>query len=220
MEETAVKRKRSKKGAIIFIAVLLALLALSLPLLFLDIDDLFERAPVREIKYYPADFTNSIWDSEEYASYFPLYLRICEDGFANYETTPFSNIEEAKISFADAEKYQHGASAIANYFYATLVGCDSVEEEKAFRALFTEDYEDGIPTFFPGQKVYNIQMFYEGQGDGGTEIWKVSFDIVKNDGTVFNYTGARDGGNARFFLKSGTDGVYRISDIVGIVKVN
>ena len=217
------------------LAVLL-LAAILIPLSFVNWNALFHPARYEEIEYYDPDYRGDIFENEEYLSHLgkELSVTVCTPGEVEYNH-PFTDRESAEAVFAEIGSYGRGAGTIGAYLSALMNGCDTPAEQKVFRALFAEDYKifggkgrvsaketsSELPLSFPPQKIYNVRLDYAGKYEHEgktTDRWKVSIDVVKNDGTVLNYFGARDGGEAWFLVSE--EETPRIVLISGIIPMN
>ncbi len=216
-------RKRKKKRAVIFGTVILVLLVVTTALSSVDYNRLFEKIAEKDrtdVVYFPPEYGADIFENEEYMSHVgsDMAVRIRADGIAEY-TYPFSDLETARQAFGELENYGYGAGVLGRYFCALLSGCISERELRAFYDLFSEEYENELPISFPPQKIYGIKVEYWGKyeyEDRLTDRWRVSYEIVRNDGTVLNFNDSRDGGEAWFLLEESSEGNYRISVINGI----
>ncbi len=227
-EKRQEKKHAPKRTALICIAAVLLLLAISIPLTFIDYDALFlkisEKHGKEEIIYYPADYQSPIFENEEYRSHFgeDMTVKIKEDGFAEY-AYPFTDMASAEEVAEKLQDYKNGAGVLGKYFYALLCGCDEPEEQKNFLGLFAEEYRKELPRSFPPQKVYNIRLEYCGdyeyEGEK-TKRWRVSYEVVRNDGTVLNFSDSRDGGEAWFLVREGTEDADEIRMIAKIKYMN
>lgn len=223
------KKMGKRKPALIFIAVLLILLAIGIPLCFVDFNALFSTLPKeREIQYYDEDYRENIWENEEYLGHMPLSVRIKVDG-ASSLVYYFEDMASAEETFKSLTDYGSGSDVLAEYFLAMLRGGRSKQNVDAYKALFTQECRTALPDLFPNrfppQKVYDISLTLNSTStDTATAVssaeWAVSFNVVRNDGSVLNYTGARDGGEARFLLKRMPGGDYLIEEIRGIQYLN
>ncbi len=224
---------RNKKSAVILLAVLLALLAVVGALATIDYDSLFDKVIARPpVNYYEPAIGENIWENEEYMAFTygsMLSVNVCEDGFFSNMYT-FEDAESAEEAFEKAGKHQNGMSVLSDYFYTLLCGCDTPAEKSRFKALFSEEFQINrgkrqLAGAFPAQKIYDLHFDYVGEDlcyDKQTScyVWLVSYRIVRNDGTVLNYSSGLEHGKARFYVEQRSDGGYSIKEIVGIDQVN
>lgn len=231
-EQKGKKRGRSKKGALILLALLLVMLVALCALAAVDFDAIKDSIfkDTGKVNYYQPIYGENIWENEEYMShaFAAMKISVCEDGFF-FDEYAFGDADSAEEAFAQAGKHQNGAAVLSDYFYALLNGCDTPGEKARFKALFSEEFQinrgkSELPGGFTCQKIYDLQFQYMGEEigyDGVTlcQAWMVSYRIVRNDGTVLNYSSGLDNGQARFYVEETSEG-YRIKEIVGIYKVN
>lgn len=208
---------RKKRLALIFILSMLLLLAITLPLLFLDFGEVKDRLfPVKkqEIHYCAPDYQSNIWTDESYLKILGQkgYLEL-EGGLKFY----FRNQESAEEALSQLAQETHGGAVLSAYLNNLLTGAEGETIQK-FYALFSPAYEGTLPNRFPMQKLYGIRLEYQGTNDRQFEEWIVSFSILENDGTVVRYLASRDEGEARFVLEERGDN-YFIREIHGIVPV-
>ena len=232
-EETgAVKRGRSKKGAVILIAVVLCLLVVVCALAAVDFDAIKDKMfeDTGKVEYYQPVYGENVWENEEYLAhaYAAMKIGVCEDGFFTAEY-PFGDADSAQEAFEKAGEHQNGASVLAKYFYSLLCGCDTPAQKTRFKELFCKEFlikrgRSQLPGGFTCQKIYDLQFVYQGEeasydGTATCQVWMVSYRIVRNDGTVLNYSSGLDNGQARFFVEETAEG-FRIKEIIGIYRVN
>ena len=218
--------KNRKRKALIFLIVLLVAAAVILPLTFVNYDALFKKLTGREeqqIIYYPADYESDIFQSEEYLSHIgaDMTVTVNADGIGAY-TYPFTDTESAAEAFGALDAYNNGAGTLGKYLQALLTGCDSRAERENFITLFFPDAQKDQPLSFPPQKIYNIRLVYSGvyEYEGQQhDLWKVSLEVVRNDGLALSWLSARDGGEGWFLLRDGGEG-YRIALISPILPMN
>ena len=227
------RRPRSKKGALTVLTVVLVLLVVVSALAAVDYDSLFGKVlggKLPQPEYYEPDYFENIFENREYMQYAFSEMRIAVKEEGGYSTNyTFGDSESAEEAFLKAGAHKYGARALSDYFYTLLNGCNTPAERGRFHAQFSDTYrilgkEDSAPGAFPAQKVYDLHFEYQGEKEAfdGTLCyhWLVSYRVVRNDGTVLNYSSSADGGQARFFVEAMADGSYRIKEIVGIFKVN
>ena len=218
--------KNRKRKALIFLIVLLAAAAVILPLTFVNYDALFQKLTGREetkITYYPADYESDIFQSEEYLSHIgaDLTVTVNADGIGAY-TYPFTDMESAAEAFGQLEAYNCGAGTLGKYLLALMTGCDSRAEQTAYKELFFPEAQTDLPLSFPPQKIYNIKLIYAGTYDyegAQHERWKVSLEVVRNDGSALSWLPARDGGEGWFLLREDENG-FKIALIAPIGSMN
>ena len=218
--------KNRKMGALIFLIVLLVAAAVILPLTMVNYDALFKKLAGREetkITYYPADYESDIFQNEEYLSHLgaDLAVTVNADGIGAY-TYPFTDMESAAEAFGQLEAYNCGAGTLGKYLLALMTGCDSRAERENFRALFFSDAQKDLPDSFPPQKIYGIKLIYAGTYDyEGVqhERWKVSLEVVRNDGSSLSWLSARDGGEGWFLLRDDGSG-FKIALIAPVLGMN
>lgn len=225
-------RSRNKKGAVILIAVILVALVVVCALAAVDFDAIKDGLfkDTGRTDYYQPVYGENIWENHEYMShaFAAMKIGVCEDGFFSDEYA-FGDADSAEEAFERAGSHQYGAEVLADYFYALLCGCDTPAEKSRFRDLFSVEFQinrgkSELPGGFTCQKIYDLRFDYQGEEigyDGTTtcQVWLVSYRIVRNDGTVLNYSSGLDHGQARFYVEETAEG-YRIKEIVGIYKVN
>ena len=152
-----------------------------------------------------------------------MTVTVNADGIASY-SYPFADTASAKEAFAQLDAYNGGAGTLGDYFYALLTGCDSRAEQQDFRALFTKEAQKDLPLSFPPQKIYNIRVVYAGTYDyegQKHERWRVSLEVVRNDGSALAWLPARDGGEAWFLLRDdGPETGFKIALISPIKSAN
>ena len=224
--------RRSKKGAIILISVILGMLVVVSALAAVDFDALggtiFDE---REEVYYDPIYGEDIWSNEEYMQHAFYDMRISVDEGEGYVSEySFGDADSAAEAFLAVANRPNGAKALSDYFYALLNGADTSGEKMRFRALFSENYrinrgKSELPGGFTRQKVYDLKFEYLGQdvsfdGESTCYCWLVDYRVVRNDGTVLNYSSGVDGGQARFFVEPTADGGFLIKEIIGIYRVN
>lgn len=212
-----VEKKRKKRLALIFILSMLLMLAITLPLLFLDFGEVKERLfPIKrqEIHYCAPDYQSNIWTEKNYLTVLQQkgYLEL-EGGLRFY----FQDKESAEEALSQLAQENHGGEVLSAYLSSLLAGAERDAIQK-FYSLFSPSYEGTLPNRFPMQKLYGIHLKYQGMNDQQLEEWIVSFSILENDGTVVRYLSSRDEGEARFVLEERGDS-YFIREIHGIVPV-
>lgn len=232
--DKAQDKKRAKIVLLIILIALAVVLALVSVVSALG-EGLGEKGifsdPSKNIVYDEPDYLSNIWQDGEYMkhAYGAMAVNVCADGFVT-EKFAFGDAESAETAFESVKEFENGASVLSDYFYALLCGSDNPGEQKRFGELFSSEYRvsgkiNGSAKTFPAQKVYDLYFYYEGTDlcyDEKTSChkWRVTYKIVKNDGTVLNYSSSKDSGEAYFYIEeNGTDN-YSIKEIVGIYRVN
>jgi hypothetical protein len=224
---------KQKKGVLILLAVVLAALLLVAALIAVDFEALFGMSNDDLLKrpdYYEADYNENIFENEEYMKHAFSGMKISVKEEGNYSKVyPFGDRESAEEAFGEAAGHKYGAGVLSDYFYTLLNGCNTKGKRERFFALFAEDYrivgeKNSAPGTFPQQKIYDLYFEYVGESAAydGTVCyeWYVSYRVIRNDGTVLNYSSGLDNGQARFFVELQEDGSYRIKEIVGIFQLN
>jgi hypothetical protein len=215
------------------LAVVLAALLLVTALIAVDFEALFGMSNDDLLKrpdYYEADYNENIFENEEYMKHAFSGMKISVKEEGNYSKVyPFGDRESAEEAFGEAAGHKYGARALSDYFYTLLNGCNTKGKRERFFALFSKDYrivgeKNSAPGTFPQQKIYDLYFEYVGESAAydGTVCyeWYVSYRVIRNDGTVLNYSSGLDNGQARFFVELQEDGSYRIKEIVGIFQLN
>lgn len=226
-------RAGNKKRAMVLVTVVLVALVVVSALAAVDYDALFGRVfdqKLPEPEYAEPDYHENIFENREYMqhAFSGMQVFVSEEGgySINYA---FGDSESAEEAFLKAGAHKYGAKALSDYFYTLLQGCNTPGEKGRFHALFSESYrilgkENSAPGAFPAQKIYDLHFECLGEKEAydGTRCyhWLVSYRVIRNDGTVLNYSSSADGGQARFFVEPMADGSYRIKEIVGVFKVN
>ncbi len=235
--EQSDKAKNKKRAKIVLFVILIALVVvLALVSVVSALENAFGKTgmfsdPSKNIVYEEPDYLSNIWKDGEYMkhAYGAMAINICADGFMT-EKIAFGDEESAQAAFEQMKEYEDGASVLSDYFYTLLCGCDSPGEQKRFGTLFASEYRvlgkiNKAPKTFPAQKIYDLRFTYEGMAlcyDEKTQChqWKVSYKIVKNDGTVLNYSSSKDSGEARFYVQEIGNEQFVIKEIVGVYRVN
>ncbi|MBQ8398552.1 MAG: hypothetical protein IJX08_01155 [Clostridia bacterium] len=231
------KAQDKKRAKIVLLIILIALVVvLALVSVVSALGEGFGKKgifsdPSKNIVYDEPDYHSNIWQDGEYMkhAYGAMAVNVCADGFIT-EKFAFGDEESALEAFEKAKNYEDGAAALSDYFYALLCGSDSPGEQKRFETLFCSEYRvsgkiNGSVATFPPQKIYDLYFSYEGTAlcyDEQTSChkWKVSYKIVKNDGTVLNYSSGKDSGEAYFYVEETGRDQFAIKEIVGIYRVN
>lgn len=227
------QKARSKKTAFVVVTVILAALVVVAALAAVDYDAILGRITGSKLptpQYYEPDYNENIFENKEYMQYAYAEMQIAVKEEGNYSKVyPFGDSDSAEEAFGKAGEHRYGAGVLSDYFYTLLRGCNSKAKRERFFGLFSEEYqikgkENSAPGAFPAQKIYDLYFEYRGEEKAydGTPCyqWYVSYKIVRNDGTVLNYSSGADGGEARFYLEQLPDGSCRIKEIVGIFKLN
>lgn len=127
---------RKKRLALIFILSMLLLLAITLPLLFLDFGEVKDRLfPVKkqEIHYCAPDYQSHIWTDESYLKILGQkgYLEL-EGGLKFY----FRDQESAQEALSQLAQETHGGAVLSAYLNNLLTGAEGEAIQK-FYALFS-----------------------------------------------------------------------------------
>ena len=220
-EKTDEAKAKRKRKVLIFVLALLVLAALMLPLLFVSYDDVrdvfIDGRNNNKIQYVSADYQTDIWTSDAYNGKNvrkALYFNV--DGSSGEHL--FHDMQSAKEVFALLDDLPFGADTLGRYFIFLLEGLDESGTE-SFKSLFSAGYDRSLPRKFPPQKVCNVYLEYDTKrytGDG-KYLWRVSFEVINNDGLAVDYLQYRDNGSAWFTLKEYSGG-YRIESISTIYQ--
>ena len=184
-----ISKQHFKKRIIITVAILAAVLlimyvlTLVLPLISAKFNEKQEEEGTADFNFYKPDFNEDIFTDEEYVS-------LIENGILEYDNASNSI---NPVNSENADEYGDAVKLLVDFVYSIING-----DNKRYNSFFSNEYfkTHKEKSTFTMQKVYDGTITYysvESVSNGGSNytkyIYKLSYSILKNNGTFRNDIG-------------------------------